>query len=114
MILKKTSYIAAKHYILYNREKSGDRLLLLRRPNSEGIQLFAFDDKQYIQTCVDLSNIVLFLKDGTPLHNVRGVTQFLNENFPNAWIERGNPFNWPRRFTDLTPLDFFSLVICTN
>lgn len=49
-----------------------------------------------------------FQLDGSPVHNARVVTRWLNANFPNRWIGRGSPLiGWPPRSPDLTPLDFF-------
>lgn len=31
------------------------------------------------------------MQDGAPLHNHMDVWAWLNENFPNKWIERGEP-----------------------
>lgn len=44
--------------------------------------------------------------DGAPPHNVRAVTNFLNEKYP-LWIGRFGQINWPARSPDLNPLDFF-------
>ena len=33
--------------------------------------------------------------------------EFLNETFPDRWIERDGPIPWPPRSPDITPLDFF-------
>lgn len=46
-------------------------------------------------------------QDGAPAHYSVLVRNWLNENFPNKWIGRGGPFDWPPRSPDLTPLDFF-------
>ena len=32
----------------------------------------------------------------------------LNYVFPNRWIGRGGPVQWPPRSADLTPMDFFT------
>lgn len=45
--------------------------------------------------------------DGAPAHFKFSVRQFLNMCFPNKWIGRGGPKNWPARSPDLTCLDFF-------
>jgi hypothetical protein len=37
-------------------------------------------------------------------HFSRHVTEYLNQQFPNRWIGRGCPQNWPPRSPDLTPL----------
>ncbi|KAJ8962607.1 hypothetical protein NQ318_001000 [Aromia moschata] len=33
--------------------------------------------------------------------------QFLNENYPIHWIEKGGPQPWPPRSPDMNPLDYF-------
>ena len=38
-------------------------------------------------------------------HDVR---KYLNNVFPNRWIGRGGPVQWPPRSSDLTPMDFFT------
>lgn len=45
--------------------------------------------------------------DGAPPHYSLRVRQFLNNQFPNRWIGRAGPVNWPPRSPDLTCLDFF-------
>lgn len=48
-----------------------------------------------------------FQQDGAPPHYVLPVRQWLNDNFPNQWIGRRGPIEWPARSPDLSPLDFF-------
>lgn len=50
---------------------------------------------------------LIFQHDGAPPHNARCVQQTLNQKFPERWIGRGGPINWPARSPDLTPLDYF-------
>jgi hypothetical protein len=33
--------------------------------------------------------------------------QVLDRRYPDSWIGRGGPINWPARSPDLTPLDYF-------
>lgn len=47
-----------------------------------------------------------FQQDGAPAHFALVVRQYLNTIFPNRYISRGGPVNWPPRSPDLTPLDF--------
>jgi hypothetical protein len=54
-----------------------------------------------------LENEVVFQQDGAPPHYVAPVRQFLNNTFPDRWIGRRGPTEWPPRSPDLTPLDFF-------
>lgn len=50
---------------------------------------------------------IWFQQDGAPPHFGVQVRQFLDDMFPNRWIGRRGPFEWPPRSPDLTPLDFF-------
>lgn len=45
--------------------------------------------------------------DGAPPHFGRNVRNWLHENYPERWIGRGGPVEWPPRSPDLTPLDFY-------
>lgn len=49
---------------------------------------------------------IIWQQDGAPYHNVRRVTEFLNNNF-REWIGKSGTYQWPPRSPDLTPLDFF-------
>lgn len=51
--------------------------------------------------------LIHFQHDGAPPHYVLPVRQYLNDNFPEQWIGRRGPIEWPPRSPDLTPLDFF-------
>ncbi len=47
------------------------------------------------------------MQNGTPLHQSRIVTTYLNEHIANSWIGYGSPYvQWPLRSPDLTPIDF--------
>jgi hypothetical protein len=50
---------------------------------------------------------VWFQQDGASAHYANEVRNFLNITFPNKWIGRGGPVEWPARSPDLNPLDFF-------
>ncbi|PNF14410.1 hypothetical protein B7P43_G01717 [Cryptotermes secundus] len=50
---------------------------------------------------------IIFQQDGAPPHWGLHVRGFLNETFPDRWIERGGPIPWLPRSPDITPLDFF-------
>ena len=47
-----------------------------------------------------------FQHDWTPAHFALYVREYLNNVFPNCWIGRGGPVQWPPRSPDLTPMDF--------
>lgn len=50
-----------------------------------------------------------FMHDGAPPHFALNVRNYLNQQYPNKWIGRGNdaPVNWPPRSPDMTPMDYF-------
>lgn len=50
---------------------------------------------------------VYFQQDGAPAHFAVLVRQYLDLVFPNRWIGRLGPMEWPARSPDLTPLDFY-------
>jgi hypothetical protein len=60
---------------------------------------------------------MLFQQDGAPPHFHKEVTDFLNRNFSENWIDRAERIIWPPRSPDLTPLDFSfggtSRMLCT-
>lgn len=45
--------------------------------------------------------------DGAPAHFQVNVRDLLDTLFPNKWLGRGGPKNWPARSPDLTSPDFF-------
>jgi hypothetical protein len=55
----------------------------------------------------DYPGSIIFQQDGAPAHSTKAITGFLNETFPNSWIGRYGPYNWPARSPDLSPLDFY-------
>lgn len=52
-------------------------------------------------------NLTWYQQDGAPPHFSREVREFLDVTFPNRWIGRRGPIEWPSRSPDLSPLDFF-------
>lgn len=46
-------------------------------------------------------------QDGAPPHFATNVRNFLDQQFPNRWLGRRGPVEWPPRSPDLTPPDFF-------
>lgn len=50
---------------------------------------------------------MLFQHDGAPPHYSQDVRQHLNLHFPDRWIGRGGPINWPPRSPDLNTLDYY-------
>lgn len=50
---------------------------------------------------------ILYQHDGAPPHYAHQVCNFLHQTFPNRWIGRRGPTEWPARSPDLTPVDYF-------
>lgn len=48
-----------------------------------------------------------FQQDGAPPHYAVDVRMYVDEIFPNRWIGRRGPTEWPARSPDLNPLDYF-------
>lgn len=47
-----------------------------------------------------------FMHDGAPAHFAVNVREHLDRCYPQKWIGRSGPVNWPPRSPDLNPLDF--------
>ena len=50
---------------------------------------------------------LIFQHDGAPPHYHHQVKQHLDQVYPDKWIGRGGPRQWPARSPDLTPLDYY-------
>ncbi|CAF0839836.1 unnamed protein product [Rotaria sp. Silwood1] len=50
---------------------------------------------------------IFYMHDGAPAHYAQSVRYFLHETFPDRWIGRRGPIEWPARSPDLTPTDYF-------
>ncbi|GFW67030.1 DUF4817 domain-containing protein [Trichonephila clavipes] len=48
-----------------------------------------------------------FQQDGVTCHTARATIDLLKDTFSDRLISRFGPVNWPPRFYDLTPLDYF-------
>ena len=48
-----------------------------------------------------------YMHDGAPAHCAQSVRQFPHKTFPDRWIGRRGPIEWPARSPDLTPTDYF-------
>lgn len=44
-------------------------------------------------------------QDGAPSHTAHIIRTFLNDNFPNRWVGKFGPIQWPARSPDLTSCD---------
>ncbi|XP_071576602.1 uncharacterized protein, partial [Temnothorax nylanderi] len=56
---------------------------------------------------LDQRRQMFFQHDGAPAHASLRARRVLDASYPDRWIGRGGPVNWPARSPDLTPLDFF-------
>jgi hypothetical protein len=50
---------------------------------------------------------IFYMHDGAPARYAQSVRHFLHETFPDRWIGRLGPTDWPAGSPDLTPTDFF-------
>ena len=50
---------------------------------------------------------IYFQQDGAPPHYHLDVRAYLDAVFPDTWIGRRGPTEYPSRSPDLTPMDFF-------
>ena len=55
-----------------------------------------------------------FQQDGAPPHYATIVRNWLDDNFPNRWIGCRGPVEWPPRWPDLSPPDFFLWGVLKN
>jgi hypothetical protein len=67
---------------------------------------------QNFQICLKTFHLFSVLTTGfnTMAHHhisVDELQKFLDQQYPDRWIGRGGPRNWPARSPDLNPLDFF-------
>lgn len=56
---------------------------------------------------LNVRRIMWLQQDGAPAHFTRAFQTILNHAYPERWIGRGGPVNWPPRSPDMIPLDFF-------
>jgi len=54
-----------------------------------------------------LEDQLVFQQDGTPPHYAQYVCEYLDQTFPDRWIERRGAIEWLPRSPDLSSLDFF-------
>lgn len=50
---------------------------------------------------------MIYQQDGAPCHYAARVREHLNATYPERWIGRAGPIEWPARSPDLNPIDFF-------
>lgn len=56
---------------------------------------------------IAIRNQMWYMHDGAPAHFSAIVRNYLQIVYPNRWIGRGGPQEWPPRSPDLNSLDFF-------
>ena len=56
---------------------------------------------------LDLIQRMWFMHDGAPPHFALAARAILHQRFPNKWIGRQGPTQWPARSPNLNPLDFY-------
>jgi hypothetical protein len=54
----------------------------------------------------DLRNRLIFMEDDAPAHYARITRDWLNQHYPNRWVGRLGPINWPAQSPDLRIMDF--------
>ena len=59
-------------------------------------------------------NNLYFQQDGAPPHYATVVRNLLDETFPDKWIGRRGPIEFPPRSPDITPMDFFVWGVIKN
>jgi Helix-turn-helix domain (DUF4817) len=79
------------------------------RLNGDVYYNFIRDDLPELMDAVPLRTRLLmwFMHDGAPPHFAIAVRNYLNQQYPDRWIGRGGPHQWPARSPDLNPLDFY-------
>ncbi|GFS90283.1 uncharacterized protein TNCV_508921 [Trichonephila clavipes] len=70
-------------------------------------QMFRSGGQYDTKTPVFSSQAILFQQDGATCHTARAIIDLLKDTFGDGLISRFGPVNWPSRFCDLTPLDYF-------
>ena len=56
---------------------------------------------------LDLIQRMWFMHDGAPPHFALAARAILHKRFPNKWISRQGPTQWPAHSPDLNLLDFY-------
>lgn len=83
--------------------------VFLQRLTGDSYLLFLRQTLPTLLEDVPLVNLreVFYQHDGAPAHFTWTVRQHLDAEYPQCWVGRGGPIQWPPRSPDLTPLDFF-------
>lgn len=63
--------------------------------------------REFLQLKFILALVVFFPHPLEPDFLAAPVHTFLNKTFPNRWIGRRGPIEWPQQSPDLSPLDYF-------
>lgn len=79
--------------------------------NLNGEKFLRFLEQEFLNLLddvpLDIRNKMWLQLDGAPPHFSRHVRNYLDRKFPNKWIGRGGPYEFPPRSPDLTSMDFF-------
>lgn len=91
-------------------------VFLPNRLNGESYRNFLRDDlpNSLEDTTLAMRQRMWFMHDGAPAHFSIVARDQLNASFPNRWIGRSGPVQWPARSPDLNPLDFFFWGHCKD
>lgn len=91
-------------------------VFLPHRLNGESYRDFLRHDlpNQLEDTTLARRQGMWFMHDGAPAHFSLVARNELNTSFPNRWIGRSGPVQWPARSPDLNPLDFFFWGHCKD
>lgn len=63
--------------------------------------------ENYLWPAVSDRQDIFFQQDGAQPHYALIVRAFLDDKFPDRWVGRRGPVDWPPRSPDLTPPDFW-------
>lgn len=71
------------------------------------LNLLQQEVEEYLDNLPVLLNLrTIWQQDGAPPHNIRPVTNHLNQKYA-VWIGKNGPIHWPAKSPDLNPLDFY-------
>lgn len=70
------------------------------------VYLQLLQEKVFPEVLVKCPADIIFQQDGAPSHYAVAVREVIDDQFPDSWIGRRGPMEWPARSCDLTPMDF--------
>ncbi|CAH2105555.1 unnamed protein product [Euphydryas editha] len=71
------------------------------------LDAFAKDDLFEDIVVFEENRPIVFQQDGCPAHYTLAAREYLDNCFPNAWIGRDGPIEWPARSPDLMSLNYY-------